>query len=437
MDTKKEDILTKTTVIKASQAIQMSNVCTLLQRKTYNILLAEAYDKLLDQDIFEIPLSDVLKALNIKEGKSLASSRVMKDFKETIEKLNTVAVKWNILGKDKDGRWKTEAFGAIPLLAGTTVSIKDDKITYSYSPLIRRDLHKPKMYAKIILSLQNRFVSKHSLALYELSIDYLDENRGEGETPWITIAEYKELMGVGENKYLQFKRLNTRLIKEPVVEICKKSELDVVCDYKKEKRQIVALKFCIKRKNCCRKSLPFTTSENNEKFTNEKAFQIIEELIFYGISKNDSVKFMDTLGEKTIREGLEIFKEKLKANKINKNPSGYLRTLLAKGVRKSFYEEKNEKLDKKLEQERKELKSLERKEAEQSQREFYQEIDSVLQKKNTKEIEELVAMFEKSLPPIVRKFFASKGVESIQFKENYYCFLAEKFNITKPIDIDL
>ncbi len=252
---KKGIILSKETVIKASQVIQMSNTITLLQRATWNHLLAEAYDDLLTEDVFRVSLYDLLNAVGIK-ARGDENSRTLMYFKDSIEGLNTTAVKWNILEKDKDDKWREEKYAYIPLLAGTIVDLKNGVIEYAFSPLIKKDLHNPKMYAKITLSMQNCFNSKHALALYEICLDYLDHKRGKGETPWIELAKYKELMGIKKDQYKEFKRLNVRLIKEPVNDINKNTTLIVKIELKREKRKVVALKFFVLGETSYQKALP-------------------------------------------------------------------------------------------------------------------------------------------------------------------------------------
>ena len=48
------------------------------------------------------------------------------------------------------------------------------------------------MYARISLSLQNRFDSKHTQALYELCVDYRIDAKHYGETAFISIAGFRK-----------------------------------------------------------------------------------------------------------------------------------------------------------------------------------------------------------------------------------------------------
>lgn len=229
------NITQKRDVIKHSSAVQITNEITLIQRRAWNVLIANAYDELLSSDTHSIKVRDLEQTINF-------DSRNIKHLKDTLEALSTCAVKWNVLQKDGSTEW-----GVIPLLAGAM--IRGGVLTYSFSPLVRQKLFNPSMYARINLSMQNKFSSKHALALYELFVDYLDIKRSAGETPFIPIEDFRSLMGLKASEYPLFKRLNTRVIKEPVLEINRVSDLEAEVHYRREKRKVVAVKFKIKSKS--------------------------------------------------------------------------------------------------------------------------------------------------------------------------------------------
>ena len=159
---------------------------------------------------------------------------------ESLKALTTCSVEWNILDKDSEQEW-----GVTTLLA--QAKIRRGICTYAYSPELRRRLHNPRMYARISLSMQNKFHSKHAQALWELCVDYLDESRNYGETAFIPLADYRRLMGIEAEQYPLFKLFNTRVIKEPVTEINKVTDFLVSVEYKRERRKISAVKFKVRR----------------------------------------------------------------------------------------------------------------------------------------------------------------------------------------------
>ena len=215
---------------KHSAAIQISNTINLTQRKMWNILTAYAYQEFpTEKKKFTISLKKLCSYLDYE-------SRSDKRIKEYLKGLVKTSITWNVLGKDGKTTW-----GAAALLAAC--EIKDGICTYEYSSFLREVLYNPRMYAKIKLLIQNKFQSKHALALYELCLDYI----GVGETPYIEIKKFRELMGIQETEYPDFKRLSTRVIKEPIEEINEVSDIFVKVVYKKDGRTVLYIKFLIQK----------------------------------------------------------------------------------------------------------------------------------------------------------------------------------------------
>ena len=223
--------LRKKEVIKHSSAIQISNEINLLQRQTWNILLANAFDDLDNQEEHAISIKDLCGTLKY-------DSRNLKHLKELIRGLKETNVEWNILGKDGEEWGMTSLLGEVSIINGVCY--------YSYGPRFRKKLYNPGMYAKISLSLQNRFNSKHSLALYELFVDYFNVKLGFSSTPEISIEQFRKLLGLTDNEYKTFKTLNRDVIKKAVEEINEKSDLFIKVEYTRRARNVVAVRFHIK-----------------------------------------------------------------------------------------------------------------------------------------------------------------------------------------------
>jgi hypothetical protein len=220
-------------VIKHSAAVQIQNNITLLQRRAWNVLLANAYDELPVKEEHMIAVRDLMQVLEYGSKNELY-------LKEALEALVGCKVKWNILDKDHQWEW-----GVMTLLA--QAKIKRGVCTYAYSPELRRRLHNPTMYARISLSMQNKFDSKYAQALWEICVDYLGTARQQGETPFITIERYREMMGISAEQYPEFKEFNRRVIKEPVAEINRVTDFQVAVDYQKRSRKVAAVKFRMRR----------------------------------------------------------------------------------------------------------------------------------------------------------------------------------------------
>ena len=222
-------------LIKASPAIQIQSKMTLLQRRAWNVLLANAYDELPNTDIYRVSVAELAAKLgfNSKNESYLA---------EILEALVDYKVKWNLLDKDKEEEW-----GVAVLLA--SVNIKDGICTYGFAPHLRLKLHNPRIYAKLNLRLQNRFKSQYALVLWEVCFDYFDADRDQGETPFIFIQSFKELLGLGKDDYPVFSEFNRSVIKPAIKEINDLTGYHVEVEQKRLGRRIAELKFRITKVN--------------------------------------------------------------------------------------------------------------------------------------------------------------------------------------------
>ena len=227
------NLLERDEFIKASPAIQIQSKITHLQRRVWNVLLANAYDELPNQDIHRVSVAELAKSLGF-------NSHNEDYLKETLEALVDCIVKWNVLGKDKKERW-----GVAALLG--SAEIENGICTYSFAAHLRYKLYNPRIYTKLNLRLQNRFTSRYALILWEICFDYFDTARNHGETPFIPLNTFKELMGIALDDYPTFKTLNQRVIKPAIKEINELTNFFVEVDQKRIGRKIGELKFRISR----------------------------------------------------------------------------------------------------------------------------------------------------------------------------------------------
>ena len=219
-------------VIKASPAIQIQSRISLLQRRAWNVLLANAYNELPNKEIHSISVGELAAKLGFKDKHS------NQDYlKEALRALRSCEVEWNILSKDK------EEWGVAGLLA--EVRIRDGICFYQFPHTLRLKLHNPRVYAKLNLRLQNRFKSRYALVLWEVCFDYFDTDRDQGETPFIPLEVFKGLMGLEKDEYPVFKELNRNVIKSAVKEINDLTDFHVEVEQKRIGRKIAELKFRI------------------------------------------------------------------------------------------------------------------------------------------------------------------------------------------------
>jgi hypothetical protein len=219
--------------IKHSAAIHVENNMTLLQRRAWNVLLYNAYNFLPTQESYQISVRTLCDILDFNSNNA-------EYLKEALRALVGLRVEWNVLNKDGKDVW-----GVATLLADA--EIEDGICTYSYGAQFRKRLYNPRIYARIDLSLQNKFENKYAQALWELCVDYLGAGREYGETSYIPVVQFRKLMGIAEHSYPGMKKLNQRVLKPAIAEINKVSDLKVEVEHQRQGRKVTALKFKIRR----------------------------------------------------------------------------------------------------------------------------------------------------------------------------------------------
>ena len=220
-------------VIKASPAIQIQSKVSLLQRRAWNVLLANAYNELPNQDIHSVSMVELSAKLGFDSGNQTY-------LKEVLKSIVDCTVEWNLLNKDNKQVW-----GAASLLA--FVEVENGICFYQFPHPLRQKLHNPRVYAKLNLRLQKQFTSKYALILWELCFDYFDTDRDKGETPFIPLETFKELMGLDETDYPVYKVLNQSVIKPAIKEINDLTAYNVEVEQKRLGRRVAELKFRITR----------------------------------------------------------------------------------------------------------------------------------------------------------------------------------------------
>lgn len=288
-------------LIKNSAIIAISNKITLLQRKLFNFLIAHAYLDLDQKESFEINISD-LKIRLWFDSKNMAY------LKESIKWLMTTIVEFNLLWKEK------EVWSATALLADVTFN--NGICTYSFSPVLRKKMRNPNIYAKIKLSLMKLFSSKYSLCLYEIFVDY----HHIWQTPVIRLEIFRELMGIEKDQYLEFKRLSLRVIKPAMKEVQDIWWYEIDVHYIKESRKVVALKFTFKA------IVKQQMISIQTKLVTNPALQ--HRLIQgFWLTLRQTKKVLETYPEPYIKESLEIIQNKI-SKKLIKNIPWYTITVL-------------------------------------------------------------------------------------------------------------
>ena len=265
------NLLERDEFVKASPAIQIRGNITHLQRRVWNVLLANAYDELPNKDIHRVSIAELAAKLGF-------SSRNQEHLKETLKTLVDFTVEWNVLGKDKKQVW-----GVASLLA--SAEIENGICTYGFAPHLRYKLYNPRIYTKLNLRLQNRFTDRHALILWEICFDYFDTTRDQGETPFIPLEKFRELMGINADEYPMFKVLNRDVIKPAVKEINELTDFCIEVEQKRKGRKVAFLKFRILRLKRGERSEPEPLYPDVEELP-----ALANTLVQVGVARREAIK---------------------------------------------------------------------------------------------------------------------------------------------------
>ena len=268
------NLLERDEFIKASPAIQIRSNITHLQRRAWNVLLANAYDELPHKDIHRVSVAELAEKLGF-------DSKNHEHLKEALKALVDHTVEWNILGKDKEQVW-----GVASLLA--SAEIENGICTYGFAPHLRYKLYNPRIYTKLNLRLQNRFMSRYALILWEICFDYFDAARNQGETPFIPLEKFREVMGLETDDYPIFKHLNHRIIKPAIAAINELTNFFVEVEQKRERRKVAFLKFRISELKQVRNSAPTPLYPDVEDLP-----AVANMLVQAGVARREAVKIAD------------------------------------------------------------------------------------------------------------------------------------------------
>lgn len=227
-DGKLSGSLRRASVKKHVAAIHVSGKLTLLQRRLSNVLLLNAYDTLVTQQVHRIDARTLCAMIGY-------NSNDMDTLKASLRGLAETVAEWDMLDERGQQEW-----GVSSLLS--YARLKGGVCEYAYSPALAEKLHDPKVFALINLNIQRRFTSGHALALYENCYRFVRT----GSTGWWSLDIFRRLMGVADSPYYEvFKQLNAKIIKPAVAEVNRNSNILVTPEIRKMGRIVTEIRFLI------------------------------------------------------------------------------------------------------------------------------------------------------------------------------------------------
>lgn len=302
---------TSNVLIKHLSAVHSSSSLTTMQRKTYNILLKNAFKNIHEDRIHSISIKDLKEALGWSE-----KSNTNDDLKEGLKELGRVQIEWNILEKDRKNKWT-----ASTLLAD--VSIKGSNVFYSYSLSLQSVLSSPNIYAKLNMSVQKLLQNKYALIVWEVICGDLSvKSQDRAISDWIQYEKVLDLLDLKgscyEKRYALFRG---QVMAVAVSEINEKSDMKVRVEEQTENRVIKALRFITEKKGSQATISP--EKEEHHLFSKMKEFGFLDRVI---------EKFLQDYQEKDLECAIEFYAYNIKNSKQQiQNPVAYFQKTLDKG----------------------------------------------------------------------------------------------------------
>lgn len=214
--------------------IHSSGDLGLLQRKIANILLQNAISYADPSVEYEIPLKNLVANIHY-------TSNDYKHLKLAILKLVKTHLELNIFdeGFNESLDWVATTLLSFAIIKSNGI------LYYGYSPIIEKLMFYPERYALIDLDVFMQLKSQYSAIIYENCYRYINL----GQTPAWTIEEFRKLMCLEDDEYLEFKDLNKRVIAHSVDEINSKSNLKLSAKTTRVGRKIAKIFFEIDDSN--------------------------------------------------------------------------------------------------------------------------------------------------------------------------------------------
>lgn len=203
------------------------------------------------------------------------------------------------------------------------------------------------MFLLLNWSIFNSFTGKYEAIIYKLCKDYI----GVGRTPYMTIEEYREYIGLSENDYQSTDDFNKRCVKNPILSINKNELSDIIVsvEYKRMGRKITGLWFNAELKK--QTQLPF------EEFKPHPAFDYAK----ISIPPEQQAKYLETYTPeqvKAIIDRANDYTQEVKAKGKKANIAGIYKMAFSENWGEQYREQKQ--LEAKQEKEIQQAKEAEK-----------------------------------------------------------------------------
>jgi hypothetical protein len=219
------------------ELVHIKHKITLLQYK-YWVLMLRAYREAYEESGGELADGELCYLPMAKLAEHLGYEPKTSDIERDLEAIRKEAIIFNVL--EKDGQKGKTGRGFI-----NEWYVSSNRVGVVFPPVIRRAIenldNRDSIFHLLNWSIFNSFTGKYEAVLYKLCKDYV----GAGRTPYMPLEKFRGYMGIKDNEYPDFKRLNQWVIAGPVKRINESELADITIEpeFKREVRKIIGLWF--------------------------------------------------------------------------------------------------------------------------------------------------------------------------------------------------
>jgi nucleoside diphosphate kinase len=229
LDAKPNDV----SIVKPGELVDIVEMSplTLTDRRIYNLLLANAWDKLSE------PVQHVIPKRELQNSLHKGTDRL----EDSIRRLMSAIVQLRVL---EGNEWVTKR---VQLLGGNVVpDAEDGFIRYDFQPTMRDIICESRVFARLHKQIMFALSSKYSLALYEMIQKRGNMTRTSEE---ISLAEFRSFLGVPPGKLSSWINFKNFAISPAVREVSDLSDFIVSIEPIKGKgKQFTGVKLSWERK---------------------------------------------------------------------------------------------------------------------------------------------------------------------------------------------
>jgi len=224
---------TDTHIVKPAELIEIREISeslTLVDRRIFNILLANAWDNIKEP---------VFHTVRLHELRGTDKDNVRP--RDSLKRLMQVIIAFDVMEDGIKREVLTQLLGTCKLDYNP-----HGLAHYSFSDVMRQMLVSSSVFARLRRDLLYKFRSKYSLTLYEMLQKRINLSHKTSED--FTIAEIRQKLGVEKGRYDIFRDLNSRVIKPAVIEVNGLSDIYCSIESITENRVTVGIRLSWRKK---------------------------------------------------------------------------------------------------------------------------------------------------------------------------------------------